>query len=388
MIKRLFGFLSSGRSILAAAGISAGIFAIVIVSVLSETGARKISETAAEMGINSVMVQTELTARDFLSDEDIAVLSEIRGVEKATPLLSGYSESLIIGKDENVMIWGVNEDAKDIISLSAKHGRLISRNDVNGRKKVCVIDSELAENSYGRSNIVGKPIKLYLGGKYHTFTVIGVAKSGVTSLQNSLSGIIPRFAYIPYTTMQDITGRSGYDKIAVLTEPDADSKDITARINASIKENHNGGDGISVNNLQQHKSQINDITSVVKLVLSLVAGVSLLVSGLNVMTTIMAGVNERRREIGIKKAIGAQNSTIVLEFLGEGMAITLCGALSGSVAGLGACAITCRFIGITMAVDLPLVLIAVFVAILIGAVFSVYPALKAARMYPIDALRL
>lgn len=387
LLKRLFGILSSGRSILAASGISAGIFAIVIVSVLSETGARKISESAAEMGINSVMVQTGISAEDYLSDEDIAVLSEIKGVEKATPLLSGYSESLIIGKDENVMIWGVNEDAKDIISLSAKHGRLISRNDVNGRKKVCVIDSELAENSYGRSNIVGKPIKLYLGGKYHTFTVIGVAKSGVTSLQNSLSGIIPRFAYIPYTTMQDITGRSGYDKIAVLTEPEADSKEITARINTTIKENHNGADGISVNNLQQHKSQINDITSVVKLTLSLVAGVSLLVSGLNVMTTVMSGVKERRREIGIKKAIGARNSSIVLEFLGEGVAITSCGALFGSALGLSVCGVTCKFVGIEMAVDFPLVFIAVAAAIFIGAVFSVYPALKAARMYPIDALR-
>ena len=387
LFKRLFAVLSSGRSLLAAAGISAGIFAIVIVSVLSETGARKISESAAEMGINSVMVQTEITAEGYLSDEDIAVLSEIKGVEKATPLLSGYSESLIIGKDENVMIWGVNEDAKDIISLSARHGRLISRNDVNGRKKVCVIDSELAESSYGRSNIVGKPVKLYLGGKYHIFTVIGVAKSGVTSLQNSLSGIIPRFAYIPYTTMQDITGRSGYDKIAVLTEPDADSKEITARINTTIKENHKGADGISVNNLQQHKSQINDITSVVKLVLSLVAGVSLLVSGLNVMTTVMSGVNERRREIGIKKAIGAKNSTIVLEFLGEGIVITSFGAVFGTVMGLLVCGITCKFVGIAMAVDFPLVLVAVSAAVLIGAVFSVYPAIKAAKMYPIDALR-
>ena len=387
LFKRLFAVLSSGRSLLAAAGISAGIFAIVIVSVLSETGARKISESAAEMGINSVMVQTEITAEGYLSDEDIAVLSEIKGVEKATPLLSGYSESLIIGKDENVMIWGVNEDAKDIISLSARHGRLISRNDVNGRKKVCVIDSELAESSYGRSNIVGKPVKLYLGGKYHIFTVIGVAKSGVTSLQNSLSGIIPRFAYIPYTTMQDITGRSGYDKIAVLTEPDADSKEITARINTTIKENHNGADGISVNNLQQHKSQINDITSVVKLVLSLVAGVSLLVSGLNVLTTVMAGVNERRREIGIKKAIGARNSAIVMEFLGEGMVITSCGAFCGAALGFMVCGITCKLVGIEMAVDFPLVFAAVAAAILIGGIFSVYPALKAAKMYPIDALR-
>ncbi len=387
MIKKIASVLRSSRALLTSAGIATGIFAIVLVSVLSETGARSISEAASEMGINSVMVQTQAGGGSYLDESDIEVLSEIKGVEKATPLLSGYTESLIIDKDEDIIVWGVNEDSKDIISLTAKHGRLISRIDVNSRKRVCVIDSELAENAYGRSNIVGKAVKLYLGNKYHDFIVVGVAESGVTTLQNSLSGIVPRFAYIPYTTMQDITGQSGYDKIAVLTEPEADSEAITEEINRSLEKTRGRADGISVNNLQQHKGQLDSITSTIKIILSLIAGISLLVSGINVMTTIMAGVNERRREIGIKKAIGAKNSSIVLEFLGESAVITSVGAIGGLLIGILFCGVCCKLLSVSMAIDSGLIIFAVFAAIIIGGIFSIYPALKAAKMYPIEALK-
>ena len=387
MIKKIASVLRSSRALLTSAGIATGIFAIVLVSVLSETGARSISDAASEMGINSVMVQTQAGGGSYLDESDIEVLSEIKGVEKATPLLSGYTESLIIDKDEDIMVWGVNEDSKDIISLTARHGRLISRLDVSGRKKVCVIDSELAENAYGRSNIVGKAVKLYLGNKYHDFIVVGVAESGVTALQNSLSGIVPRFAYIPYTTMQDITGQSGYDKIAVLTEPEADSEAITEEINRSLEKTKGRADGISVNNLQQHKGQLDSITSTIKIILSLIAGISLLVSGINVMTTIMAGVNERRREIGIKKAIGAKNASIVLEFLGESAVITSVGAVGGLLIGILFCGVCCKLLSVSMAVDFGLIIFAVLAAIVIGGVFSIYPALKAAKMYPIEALK-
>lgn len=387
MIKKIASVLRSSRALLTSAGIATGIFAIVLVSVLSETGARSISDAASEMGINSVMVQTQAGGGSYLDESDIEVLSEIKGVEKATPLLSGYTESLIIDKDEDIMVWGVNEDSKDIISLTARHGRLISRLDVSGRKKVCVIDSELAENAYGRSNIVGKVVKLYLGNKYHDFIVVGVAESGVTALQNSLSGIVPRFAYIPYTTMQDITGQNGYDKIAVLTEPEADSEAITEEINRSLEKTRGRADGISVNNLQQHKGQLDSITSTIKIILSLIAGVSLLVSGINVMTTIMAGVNERRREIGIKKAIGAKNASIVLEFLGESAVITSVGAVGGLLIGILFCGVCCKLLSVSMAVDFGLIIFAVLAAIVIGGIFSIYPALKAAKMYPIEALK-
>ena len=105
------------------------------------------------------------------------------------------------------------------------------------------------------------------------------------------------------------------------------------------------------------------------------------------MTTIMAGVNERRREIGIKKAIGAKNASIVLEFLGESAVITSVGAIFGLLIGILFCGVCCKLLSVSMAVDSGLIIFAVFAAIIIGGIFSIYPALKAAKMYPIEALR-
>lgn len=376
-----------GRSALTVAGIAIGVFAIVLISVLSETGSAKISQAMTDMGINSVMVQAQSDYDSDLSDADIEVLSHIGGVRKAMPLMGSYTESLLCGQTDDCMVWGVNDEAREIISLTAKHGRLISKGDVDGEKKVCVVDEDLAVAAYGRSNIVGKTIRLYLGGEYHTFSVTGVARSGVSSLQNMLSGIIPKFVYIPYTTMQEITGKKNYDKIAVLTEPTADSEAISDRITHGLSRNRTADEGISVNNLQQHKSQLDGILSTIKLLLSLVAGISLLVSGITVMTTMLASVGERKREIGIKKAIGAKNSSLAVEFMRESLVITAAGGITGIVLGFIVSLIGCAVLGMTMQADIVLIAAAFAAAVLVGVTFSVYPAMKAASMCPVEALR-
>ncbi len=378
---------SGGRSFLTVAGIAIGVFAIVLISVLSETGSAKISQAMADMGINSVIVQTQSDYVSDLSDNDIEVLSHIGGVRKAMPLMGSYTENILCGQTGECMAWGVNNEAKEIISLNAKHGRLISRGDVDGAKKVCVVDEELAVAAYGRSNIVGKTIRLYLGGEYHIFSVTGVAQSGVSSLQDMLSGIIPGFVYIPYTTMQELTGKTGYDKIAVLTEPTADSEAISKQITLGLSRNRTTDEGISVNNLQKQKSQLDGILSTVKLLLSLVAGISLLVSGITVMTTMLASVGERRREIGIKKAIGAKNSTLAAEFLREGFFMTSVGGLAGIALGFAVSLVGCGALGVTMQADFGLIAASFAAAVIVGVVFSVYPAMKAASLRPVEALR-
>lgn len=377
--------LSGGRSALTIVGIAIGVFSIVLISVLGETGGAAVSEAMAQMGINSVMVQAQDDTLSDLNDGDVAVLAEISGVRKAMPLMGSYTESVLLWNHEECMVWGVSEEAPEIISLTAEYGRLIDRGDIDGRKNVCVIDEEIAQKAYGRGNVVGKTIRLYLGGSYHDFTVEGVARSGVSSLQNMLSGMIPHFVYIPYTTMQQITGKQSYDKIAVLTEPDADSEMISEQIGAKLGRGQ--ANGFSVNNLQQNKSGLDEILFTVKLLLSAIAGISLLVSGITVMTTMLACVSERKREIGIKKAIGAKNRTLAAEFLGESLVLTSAGGLFGIGAGFLVSGIGCAALGVSMTADLTLIFGAFLAAILIGAVFSVYPALKAASMPPVEALR-
>ena len=380
---------SKTRTMLTITAIAVGVFAVVLISASGAVGREEINRTLETMGINSILIQHEnALAPPSLWQDDIEAISCIAGVDKAMPLMASVNKTVMLGENLNVFTWGINADAKEIISLEALHGRLITAGDTAGRSMVCVIDEDIAVATYGRSNVVGKTAKVLLGGAYHEFEIVGVAKSGISSLQSALSGLIPNFVYVPITTMQLLTGKNGYDKIAVLADVEADSEHcIAASIDSVIANNHGEQSGLVVSNLLQQKQGLERIVSTVTVILSLIAGISLLVSGLTVMTTMLVSVNERKREIGIKKSIGAKDLDIAKEFLFESLLLSSMGAALGIVSGMSAAAIGCAMLGLTFTVDFFPIAAAAAFAIGAGGLFGAYPAVKAARLNPIEALR-
>jgi putative ABC transport system permease protein len=238
--------------------------------------------------------------------------------------------------------------------------------------------------------VVGKTARILLGGAYHDFEIVGVAKSGISSLQSALSGIIPNFVYVPITTMQMLTGRNTYDKIAVMVRGDASDSStdaVIAAINNTIRESRGADSGLIVSNLLQQRRGLERILSTVTIVLSLIAGISLLVSGLTVMTTMLVSVGERKREIGIKKSVGARDFDIAKEFLSESLMLSGLGSLLGAGLGLAVTATGCAILGITFSPDWLPIITAMSFAIVLGGIFGAYPAVKAARLEPVEALR-
>ncbi|MDR1753498.1 MAG: ABC transporter permease [Eubacterium sp.] len=387
------------RFFLTITGIAIGVFSVVLISSISSSGIFEISKTLDRMGINSVLVQSPRYAYTPFVDEDIAVIKRLDAIDpsasgiikNATPLMAETAEASLLGKKIDCFAWGINEDARDIISLEAKHGRLINRGDNAVTAMVCVIDEDIALTAYERGNIVGKSIKLLIGGAYYDFEIIGIAKSGISPLQSSFSGFFPKFVYLPITTTQVLTGRRGYDKIAVLINENSENLGfsdypIAEKIEkkmALIK-----GEGkVTASSLLGQKNQLENIITVITVVLTIIAGISLLVSGLSVMTVMITSVNERKREIGIKKAIGAKSIDICFEFLSEAMLLSFTGGIIGAAASLLVVFIGCQLVGITFILNLPAVFWALCVSLFFGAVFGVYPAGKAAGMKPVEALR-
>jgi putative ABC transport system permease protein len=334
------------------------------------------------MGINTVLVQSrQANATASLDDSDIISLGAITGVDRAMPLMSATARAELLQQNLPCLVWGVGVDAREIISLNAVHGRLIDPRDIASGALVCVIDEEIARKTYGRSNIVGKHISLLIGGEYREFEIIGVASSGLSVLQSALAGIIPDFVYLPFSTMQNLTGRETYDKIAVLLASDTDGT-TTQRIETKL------GDDLMAANLLQQKNQLQGIMDTITVALSVIAGISLFVAGLTVMTTMLVSVSERTREIGIKKSVGACNFDIMREFLSESALLALLGSAAGSFAALAVSLTGSAILGISFDFDLWRFLTPVLFSLLLGGLFGVYPALKAANMKPIDALRM
>ena len=381
-------FRSRTRSLLTMAGIAVGVFSVVLISTVGAVGTSEVSKTLVTMGVDTLLIQSAKNSVSVtLTDSDVSAVRGIGGVSDVMPLMASVTEAKMINRRLDCYVWGVDKSADKLISLEAKHGRLINNSDTAARSKVCVIDEQFALASYGRSNVVGKTLSMFLGGKYHEFEIIGVARSGLSSLQGMLTNIMPGFMYIPITTMQGLCGRTTYDKIAVKLGDMASDTAIVNRITDELNRKNGFTDSYTCNNLLSQKGQLDDILNIVTTALSLVAGISLVVSGISVMTTMMMSVGERTREIGIKKAIGAKNSDICLEFLTESIILTLLGSGAGITFGLLASFTGCLILAVPFTVNLGSLVVSAVASAAIGAVFGAYPAAKAARLKPAEALR-
>lgn len=381
-------FRSRTRSLLTMAGIAVGVFSVVLVSTVGTAGTAQVSSTLVTMGVDTLLVQSAGNSVSVtITDSDVSTVRRVDGVKDVMPLMASMTEAKMTGRRLDCYVWGVDRSADRLISLEAEHGRLINNSDSAAGSKVCVIDEQFAVKSYGRSNVVGKSLSMFLGGKYHEFEIIGVASSGLSGLQGMLTNIMPGFMYIPISTMQQLTGRTTYDKLAVkLDDMDADIPVVEA-VKQALNAANGTADAYIVNNLLAQKGQLEDILGIVTTALSLVAGISLAVSGISVMTTMLMSVTERTREIGIKKSIGATGRDICREFLSEAVVLTMLGSAAGASAGLMLSWAGCVVAGIPFQADWLMMAAAVLASGATGALFGAYPAVKAARLRPVEALR-
>lgn len=380
-------FRNKLRSVLTISGISIGVLSVVIISSIGEVGTAVINTQLNNMGIDSVMVSIDSGSSVELGEKDVDVIRSVDGVADAMPLMVERTQSKMIDQRLGCMVWGINEQAKKIISLEPICGRLINKGDLYGTQNVCVLDEAIALQIYKRSNIAGKKVRLLLGGGYEEFEIIGVVKTGVSSLQNLLSEFIPSFAYIPFTTMQRLCSRTTIDQIAVKLNNDTDFEEVTDTISKRLNTEKGTTSTVKVENLLKQKKELNNILGVITIVLSMIAGISLIVSGLSIMTVMLVSVNERTREIGIKKSIGASNRAILLEFIIESMLITVLGSIMGLAAGLILSICGCAIMGVDVIINLTLIVATLVLSVVIGLVFGAYPAYQAAKLKPVDALR-
>lgn len=368
--------------------VAVGVISVVIISSIGAVGKSIVKKEIETMGLNSLMVSLSKTSDlEFISQEELEVVGECMSVKAVAPVVFIPSQIESGQGSLDCLLWGVDGKSGEVMNFEVLHGRGINQGDVVSESRVCLVDSKYAKENYGRENIVGKNISIDFEGIKEKFEIVGVTDGEESLVKNIVSDIVPCFVYIPYTCLRQPSGEIVLNSITVTVSQAVDSKQAEKEIAARLSGFSHMSDGYKIENLTTHAQTVNNILDLITIILSLIAGVSLIISGISVMSVMMFSVRERTREIGIKKAIGASFFDIMLEFLFEAIVISLLGCSLGAVSGLTLCFLACKILNIVPVFDWSMIALCAVVTAAFGLVFGLYPAIKAARLEPAEALR-
>lgn len=386
------------RSGLTVLGIVIGIGSVIVMVAIGRGAQTSIQESIQAIGSNLLMIRpgsqqgpgSEVRgaqgSAQSLTDADITLLSSsMSSLEKIAPEISvGREQVVALGNNVNTSITGVTADYMTVRNVSVASGSFITADHARSLAKVAFIGPDVATELFGENaSAVGKKIRI---GSVD-FTVIGVAVArGGTGFGSS-----DDFIYIPLpTARQFFSGDKYLSSINIRVKDGADMTAAAEQVTALLKKAHAiGADDeadFRVMNQADIVSTASSVTSTFTALLGAVAGISLLVGGIGIMNMMLTTVTERTREIGLRKAIGAKRKDIQLQFLAEAIALTFFGGVLGVAIGFLAAALMGSF-GINAEISSSSVMLAFLVSATIGIVFGYYPAHRAARLSPIEALR-
>lgn len=377
------------RSVLTIASIAIGVASVILIASIGEIGKQTINAELDSLGVSGIAVSANKKVEGAsLQQSDLELIRTVEGVEEAIPIVVSYAETRLRNLVADCVIWGIDAGAQQVISLETLYGREINRNDIASSAQVCVVDEKVATSFYKRENIVGKKAKILLDGQYQEFEIIGVASSNSNMFKSLVGEIVPSFVYLPYTTMQRLAAKDSFDQVAVkIANQEVDTEAVSQAMKTVLNRAYGTEDAFEVQNIAQQKDRLNGLLDIVTWILSAIAAISLVVAGLGILTVMLVSVNERTREIGIKKSIGASKHSILIEFLIEAFTISLIGSILGTGIGTLLVLSGCMLIGIAPQISLGIIAFCIGFALLIGVICGVYPAMLAAKLRPVDALR-
>lgn len=379
------------RTLLTILGILIGTSSVTAIFAVGNGGQAQVMEIFKSFGIEGLIVNARLAEtgdEGLFSNDDLKYIKDkVDEVKSVMPLVSLFGAVGINNIYNNCLIWGIGANANDVVSMTPKYGRNINEIDIENSKKVCIVDTGLSSFIYKRENIVGKKLILNIYGKSAEFTVAGVINKNSSVLEGFVGSYIPYFVYIPYTVLEEMGDFNRFENIAVKIKDSTDMDFAGDKIVSVMKTKNGVSTGYYTENMVKQKNKIENIIGIITIIVSAVAAISLIVGGLGIMTIMLVAVNERTKEIGIKKAVGAKKSDILVEFVTEALIITLFGGIIGLIIGIIISNLAGNILGFEAVLDYKIMFISLIFCMFIGIIFSVYPAKKAAQLNPIEALR-
>jgi len=388
-------FSNKARALLTMLGIVIGIASVIIITSIGAGTSASMTSQFSKMGIGRLSISPAMSGQNFsrsdlLTMKDYQLLAANDQVKYISPMTSSnqHMKELDPRNTVTAQLTGCSADYFYISNPTLLYGRWITDSDVSNVTNVAVITDTAAEVAFGYADesAIGKSIAVSTrrGTKY--YTVVGITQDQNAATTSTFSNQYSAQISLPVTTLLKLMGTQNINSIQVIVT-DPNNADLTGNELVSMLDaQHKTTGKYNVQNMMQIMDTINTMLGMITAVFAVVAGISLLVGGIGVMNIMLVTVTERTREIGIRKSIGARNVDILTQFLIEAVIITVLGGIFGIVVGFIGGRIAGVF-GVTTIVSPLAVLLAVGFSSLIGIIFGVYPANKAAKLDPIEALR-
>ena len=375
-------FSKKSRFFLTVLSIFIGVISIIIISAIGSSGQNAINMELEALGLNGASIKSQ-GYNITLSD-----VEDVKNYLGNEYLVSSMSKEIARikyrDKESNAFLCGGEIDALEILNMEIIYGRGIRESDIKNNKKNVILTKSSAEKLFDKANCVGEKISLTTPFKSQEFTIVGVVNNG--NIYDLVSEHMPPMIYMASVTFLDMYNGKYVGEISVVAKGGNDVAAASDSVISYLEKDLEFKNILYYENMNSYKKSISNVLSIITLIITLIGAVSLVVGGISVMNTMLISVNERKKEIGIKKAIGSTNVTIMLEFLLETLIIVLISCILGIITGLLISYILMKGYGITLVVSLKSMIVAVLFSVLIGAVFGVYPAYKASRLNPVESL--